>query len=172
VGATVVSALIPVIGSFAGIFVGPLNVSLAYIFVAAVRREPVGINGLFSVLTGRYWWLVLLQRLIGIMALVGVIPLAIGVVIIVFAANADGPLFAIGIAVGGLIAFASILAYLYILARTLFAGLIFLDAPAGSIDIIECVKLSWRTTQPCAAALPTGPFSPRPPSPKLSRRSR
>lgn len=147
---TVIAAFIPVVGSLSGFLLAPLVASYSYLYVSAVRGEVVQINNAFGVLSGKFWWLVLMQLLVALISGAALIPMIIGIVVVVIAVQAGTEMLTVGVGIGGLIGLALLVAYLYLAARLMFTGLLYLDAPVGSLDIIECLKMCWRGTRACA----------------------
>ncbi|GJQ28231.1 MAG: hypothetical protein HBSAPP03_01150 [Phycisphaerae bacterium] len=148
-GGSIIGGLVPIVGSFVGIFLAPLWVSLTFVFVRAVRGHQVAASEFFPLLKVPYWSLVVIQLLVGVLGMVVALPMIIVIVILAIAGGAAGGGAASGalIAVAVLCVIVTMIAMMYIQARLGFSGLLFMDAPPGTLEIIESVKLSWKRTR-------------------------
>lgn len=151
-GAMLVSAFIPFLGSFAGVFVAPIAVSVGFSFVLRLRGHALQGTEIFQGLKERYWYLVVIQLLVSLIGMVAAVPLVIGVLIAVGIGAATGSA-AVGIVVGVPLLLAGVLVVLYVTARLSLSGLLFMDAPPGSLDLFAAIKMSWARTGPHAWGL-------------------
>jgi hypothetical protein len=144
-----VAAFIPFVGTLSAIFVAPLMLTTVYVFVKAARSEPVSFTDMFACFGPAYFPLLVINLLVSLLMVVGLIPLVICAVaagVIGASGNGSGTseTLAIVIAVvGGLIGIA-LLAFVYV--RTWLAGLLYLDAPPGTLGITESISLCWSGT--------------------------
>lgn len=151
--ASIVGGLIPIVGIFSGIAVIPFWSTLLYQCVRADRGLPVEPMGFFRMNGGTYGWLLLFGLLNAAISLVACIPLGLFAGLLVVMA---GPMHldpVVVIAIGVTLLAGTLIALLYVSARLLFAPLLFLDAPAGSLDFFGAFRLSWTRTGPFAWAL-------------------
>ncbi len=147
-GGFIVGMFIPLVGSFVGAFLAPLMVSLAYVYVRAVRGHQVRAAEFFDHLKVPYWSLVVIQLLVGLIALAVALPAIIVIVVLIVTGGMSGGAGgAVLIVIGVVVAFACMIGVLYVQSRLNFAGLLFLDAPPGSLEIVESLKLSWTRTK-------------------------
>jgi hypothetical protein len=151
-GAILVSAFIPFLGSFAGVFVAPIAVSLGFSFVLRLRGVALQGTDIFRGLKERYWYLVVIQLLVSLITMAAAIPLVIGVLIAIALGAATGSA-AVGIVVGVPLVLAGLVVVWYVGARLSLAGLLFMDAPPGSLDLFAALKMSWARTGPHAWGL-------------------
>lgn len=151
-GAVLVGSFVPIVSSFIGILAMPFWVTLTYMNVRASRGERVGATQFFTMKGATFGWLLLIGLLMSLVQIAGVIPLtAILIIAIVAGTGGADPAIVLAVAIpAGLL---SLVAAMYLQARFGFAGLLFLDAPEGSLDVIEAMKLSWRRTGPHAWSL-------------------
>lgn len=151
---SIIGGIIPVIGSFVGFFLAPLWVSMAYVYVLTVRGKPIEVTMFFPLLKEPYWSLVVIQLLVGLIGMVVMIPVA-GLIVLfaVLGANAGGAAAVALFTAAGLFGVAAFIAMLYVQVRIGYAGLLFMDAPTGSLEIIESISLSWNRTKPYAMPL-------------------
>lgn len=154
-GGSILGGLVPLLGTFVGFFLAPLWVSLSHVFVRAVRGHTVTATEFFEHLKVPYWSLVVIQLLIWAIGLAVMLPMIIIVVLLLvgggFAAGAGGGGGGAGavllFVIAGFVLLATIVGMAYIQARIGYAGLLFMDAPPGSLEIVESVKLSWTRTK-------------------------
>ncbi|MDX2115198.1 MAG: hypothetical protein SFZ24_06180 [Planctomycetota bacterium] len=148
----VTGLVIPGAGSLAGLFLAPVFVGLGFSFVLRVRGARPGGAEFFDGLKGRYWSLFvieLLKSLMGFVAAVPMIVLIVAAVLVGQGARSGG--LAIGLAVMAVLA--GMLPVLYVAARLSFAGLLFMDAPVGSLELFGALRMSWARTKPHAWGL-------------------
>lgn len=151
VGASLVGAVIPGASLITGVFLAPLTVSLAYIYVRAVRGSKVEVADLFGHLKVNYWNLVLLQLILVGISIVVLIPVGILIAAaLLLGAAVDSVAGVVGAVVVGVVA---VLALAYVGVRLGYGGLLYLDAPPGSLEVIDALRLSWRRTAPYALPL-------------------
>lgn len=151
--ASIVGALIPIVGAFAGFAVMPFWSTLLYQCVRVDRGLPVEPLGFFRMSGSTYGWLLLLGLLNAVISIIAGVPLVMVVGVLVVMA---GPMHVdpvVVIAIGVTLLAGTLIALLYVSARLLFAPLLFLDAPTGSLDVIAAFRLSWTRTGPFAWSL-------------------
>src|SRR5262245_170846 len=131
-GITIVVALVPGVGGIAGIFLAPLTISLTYMVVRIDRGREVRVSDMFSVFGPKYLPLVGLNLLVGLTAIVGMIPVMLGVftgIIGTAAASNKAIIIAASWGVGGAFMLAGWIIMVYATARLTFALYLYMDAP-------------------------------------------
>jgi len=146
---SIAASFIPFVGGIASIFLGPLYVATVYLFVRAARDQPVRVGEMFQVFGPRYWPLLAIYLLVMIALVVAGIPTLIAIIAgVVVGLSGDGSRGAMTVAfiVGGVGVVLGVVASMFVTVRLWFATTLYLDAPLGSLDILEAIKFSWRST--------------------------
>ncbi|CAG1003334.1 hypothetical protein PHYC_03058 [Phycisphaerales bacterium] len=147
----VLASFIPLVGSFAGFLIAPLGFGLSFTFVRAVRGNSVEVMEFFTHLKNTYWQVVLINLLLTLISFAALLPFGVAIVFLIFVLSASGGASApVAIAILAVLGIACVLGSLYFQARLAFAPLLYLDAPPGSLEIMEALKLSWRRTADAA----------------------
>jgi len=144
----IVAGMIPILGSFAGLFLGPLMTAATFQVIRVARGEPGRAGDIFQVFGPKYWPVFVMTLLYTLCCSVGVIPAIIGVVLAILGSGVGGPGGAAIIAVGVALIIVGWIAIAYIQARLCHAPILMYDAPLNSLEIMECLRLSWNRTAP------------------------
>lgn len=145
----VAASFIPIIGGLTSIFLGPLYVATVYLFVRAARSQPVHVGDMFQIFGPRYWPLLVIYLLFTIAIVAAGIPTIIAVVagvMVGIAGNGSSGAMTVAFIVGGVGVLLGVVLSMFVTMRLWFATTLYLDAPVGSLDIIEALKMSWRST--------------------------
>lgn len=148
-----VVSVIPFIGGIAGLFLAPLMTAASYQAVLAFRGQPAKAGDIFQVFGPKYWQVFVVTLLYNLGVAVAVIPMVVGIVLFAAGASQGGPVGAALIAIGIGAFLLAMVGMLYVQARLMHAPLLIYDAPAGSLDMIESLKMSWNRTGPFAWSL-------------------
>ncbi|MCE7974401.1 MAG: hypothetical protein DYG92_08805 [Leptolyngbya sp. PLA1] len=148
-----VVSFIPFIGGIAGLFLAPLMTAAGYQAVLTFRGQPAKAGDIFQVFGPKYWQVFVVTLLYNLCFMVAVVPLLVGGVLFAIGASQGGAVGAAMIALGCAVFLVSMIGMMYIQARLMHAPLLIYDAPAGSLDMIECLKMSWGRTGPFAWSL-------------------
>ncbi len=156
IGATILYLLIslaasaiPFVGGIASIFLGPLYVSTIYLFVRGARGQTVGVGDMFTVFGPRYWPLLAIYLLIMIAIIAAYIPAIIAIAVgigVGAAGNWSEGATTVALIVGGSGFLVGMLILMFVAMRLWFATTLYMDAPTGSLDIIQAMRISWQTT--------------------------
>lgn len=153
---SIAAGFVPVVGVVAPIFVAPLYFSTVYLFVRVARGEDAQFGGMFEVLGRSYFQLLAINLLLSVALFVVILPIAVGaILVIVFVSRGGGTAgsSAIVYTVGGMGLIFGVLLGLFIFVRIWLAGLLFLDAPPGTLGVLESINLSWQGTRMSWGAL-------------------
>lgn len=142
------AGFVPFLGIIAGIALAPLNAAAYYQCVRACRGERVEIGDIFQVFGPRYLPLLLVCLLLQVIAFACAIPMIVGGFLIALGAAGKTAVAIIVVPVGIVILLAGMGAVFYVTGRLWFAQLLMFDAPAGTLEIVDSLKLSWRRTAP------------------------
>ncbi len=143
-----VVSFIPFVGGIAGLFLAPLMTAAGYQAVLAFRGQPAKAGDIFQVFGPKYWQVFVVTLLYNLSFMVAVVPVVIGIVLFGVGASQGGAVGAALIAIGLAVCLVAIVGMLYIQARLMHAPLLIYDAPAGTLDMIESLKMSWARSGP------------------------
>lgn len=143
-----IGSMVPMIGFLAGIALAPLSTAAAYQVVRVLKGERPGVGDIFQVFGPRYLGLVVINFLVGLIMLVGVVPAGLSIVMVALAASSgETALVVVAVAVGSVVAIGAMLVGTYLYMRASFAGLLYMEAPVGSLDMIKAIGVSWNQTR-------------------------
>lgn len=145
---TIAASMVPLAGNLAGIFLAPVFVSATHLAVRRWRGEQTQVSQMFE-LKNTYWPLVGQQLLVAIAIGAAAIPGGVGLAamgIIESSRVGGGPPSSGAIVVMVLCALVAILGYVYVACRLTFAGLLYMDAPPGTLGALQAISDSWRVT--------------------------
>lgn len=148
----VVGSLVPFVGSFVGFFLAPFSSAIVYCAIRLDRGQSVDAMAFVREPGSRYWWLVLIGLLLGIVQFAAMIPaIVLAMPVIVMGAANKSP--ELALAIGSPLILGAVVTAWYFYGRLMFAPLLFMDSPPDRLDFTRAFTLSWERTKSFAWGL-------------------
>lgn len=145
-----VVSFVPFVGGIASLFVAPLMAAAQFQAVKVIRGDRTEVGEIFRIFGPNYWPIFLVVLLTNLSMIVAVIPGVIGVVLFAVGVNAGGFGGTLATGAGVVMLVLGMLVGLYVYGRLMFSVFLMFDAPPGSLEFIDAMKLSWARSTPFA----------------------